>query len=129
LIAVHIYDDVGADERLRMDLEAWFQASGVEYAFEPLEVPVDEPRPFSCFRCTWHRRKALFLIADRLNCSKVAFGHHADDVAETALPNLLYSDRLQSLEPRVEFFGGKITVVRPLIYAPKKPTRTRQSNW
>jgi len=29
LIAVHIYDDVEADERLRMDLEAWFQASGV----------------------------------------------------------------------------------------------------
>ena len=32
LIAVHVYDDADADERLRMDLEAWFQASGVEYA-------------------------------------------------------------------------------------------------
>jgi tRNA 2-thiocytidine biosynthesis protein TtcA len=120
LIAVHVYDDAGLDERLRTDLEAWFQASGVAYAFEPLEVSADEPRPLSCFRCAWLRRKALFLAADRLNCNKVAFGHHADDVAETALLNLFYSSRLASMEPRVEFFGGKITVIRPLIYVPKE---------
>jgi len=129
LIAVHVYDDVGADERLRMDLEAWFQASGVAYAFEPLEVLADEPRPLSCFRCAWHRRKALFLTADRLNCNKVAFGHHADDVAETALLNLFYSGRLESMDPQIEFFGGKITVIRPLAYVPKKElTRFAQAS-
>ena len=129
LIAVHVYDDAGADGHLRTGLEAWFQARGVEYAFEPLEVPAGEPRPLTCFRCAWHRRKALFLTADRLNCNKVAFGHHADDVAETALLNLFYSGRLESMEPRVEFFGGKITVIRPLIYAPKKElTRFAQAS-
>jgi len=46
LIAVHVYDDVGADERLHKDLEAWFQASGVEYAFEPLEVRFRHPMPW-----------------------------------------------------------------------------------
>ncbi len=120
LIAVHVYDDARPDERLHKDLEDWFQAKGVEYAFASLEVPTDEPRPLTCFRCAWHRRKALFLAADRLNCNKVAFGHHADDVAETALLNLFYSGRLESMEPRVEFFGGKITVIRPLVYVPKK---------
>jgi tRNA(Ile)-lysidine synthase TilS/MesJ len=120
LIAVHVYDDIGADERLCTDLETWFQDSGVEYAFEPLGVPADEPRPLTCFRCAWYRRKALFLAADRLNCNKVAFGHHADDVAETALLNLFYSGRLESMEPRVEFFDGKITAIRPLVYVPKK---------
>jgi tRNA 2-thiocytidine biosynthesis protein TtcA len=120
LTAVHVYDDAGPDERLRTDLEAWFQASGVEYAFEPLEVPPNEPRPLSCFRCAWHRRKALFLTADRLNCNKVAFGHHADDVAETALLNLFYSGRLASMEPKVEFFNGQVTVIRPLIYVSKE---------
>jgi tRNA 2-thiocytidine biosynthesis protein TtcA len=129
LVAVHVYDDAGADERLRMDLEAWFQASGVEYAFEPLKVPADEPRPLTCFRCAWYRRKALFLTADRLNCNKVAFGHHADDVAETALLNLFYSGRLESMEPRVEFFGGKITIIRPLVYVPKEElTRFAQAS-
>jgi tRNA 2-thiocytidine biosynthesis protein TtcA len=120
LMAVHVYDEADADERFHRDLEAWFRASGVEYVFEPLEVPADEPRPLSCFRCAWQRRKALFLTADRLNCNKVAFGHHADDVAETALLNLFYSGRLESMEPRVEFFGGKMTVIRPLVYVPKE---------
>jgi len=129
LIAVHVYDDAGPDERLRMDLEAWFQASGVEYAFGPLEVPADEARPLTCFRCAWHRRKALFLTADRLNCSKVAFGHHADDLAETALLNLFYSGRLESMAARVEFFGGRITVIRPLVYVPKEElTRFAQAS-
>jgi tRNA 2-thiocytidine biosynthesis protein TtcA len=129
LLAVHVYDDADTDERLRVDLEAWFQASGVEYAFEPLEVPADESRPLTCFRCAWHRRKALFLAADRLHCNKVAFGHHADDAAETALLNLFYSGRLESMEPRVEFFDGKITVIRPLIYVPKEElTRFAQAS-
>jgi tRNA 2-thiocytidine biosynthesis protein TtcA len=129
LVAVHIYDNTRAGERFHKDLGAWFQASGVEYALEPLEVPADEPRPFSCLRCAWHRRKALFLTADRLNCNKVAFGHHADDVAQTALLNLFYSGRLESMEPRVEFFGGKITVIRPLVYVPKEElTRFAQTS-
>jgi len=62
----------------------------------------------------------LDLAADRLGCNKVAFGHHADDVAETTLLNLLYHGRLETMEPRVEFFGGRFTVIRPLIYVPKK---------
>ncbi len=99
------------------------------YAFVPLEVSADEPRPLTCFRCAWHRRKALFLAADRLDCNKVAFGHHADDVVETALLNLFYGGRLESMEPRVEFFDGKITLIRPLLYVPKKAlTRFAQAS-
>jgi tRNA 2-thiocytidine biosynthesis protein TtcA len=129
LIAAHVYDDASVDECFRKDLEAWFQANGVGYTFEPLEVPADEPCPLACFRCAWHRRKALFLTADRLKCNKVAFGHHADDVAETALLNLFYSGRLESMEPGVEFFGGKITVIRPLVYVSKEElTRFAQAS-
>jgi len=66
------------------------------------------------------RRKALFLAADRLGCNKMAFGHHSDDVAQTTLLNLFYHGRLETTEPRVTFFGGKITVIRPLLYVPEK---------
>lgn len=125
LIAVHVLDDGVRDA----NLEAWFQAAGVETAFESMNVSPDEPRPLPCFRCTWYRRKALFLAADRLGCNKVAFGHHADDVAETTLLNLFYHGRLETMEPRVEFFGGRFTVIRPLIYVPKKElTRFAQAS-
>ncbi|MFN3763166.1 MAG: AAA family ATPase, partial [Anaerolineae bacterium] len=71
-------------------------------------------------RCSWNRRKALFLAADALGCNKLALGHHADDAAVTALMNLLFTGRLETLEPKVAFFGGRITVIRPLIYIPAK---------
>ncbi|MDH7485611.1 MAG: ATP-binding protein, partial [Anaerolineae bacterium] len=55
-----------------------------------------------------------------LGCRKLAFGHHADDVAHTTLLNLFYHGRLETMEPRVAFFGGQIIVIRPLVYVPEK---------
>jgi len=104
-------------------LEAWFRGEGVEYAFVSMEEASGQPDrdgQSPCFHCAWRRRKALFLAAERLGCNKVAFGHHADDVAQTTLLNLFYQARLETMLPRVEFFGGKLTVIRPLAYVPEK---------
>jgi len=80
----------------------------------------DRQEKLSCFRCSWNRRKALFLTAERLRCNKVAFGHHADDIAHTLLMNLFYHGSLDTMQPRREFFGGKLTIIRPLAYVPQK---------
>jgi tRNA 2-thiocytidine biosynthesis protein TtcA len=124
LIAVHVRSDYICTDYVQLpQLEAWFQAAQVPYTFEYVSVLQSsdgrrqEP---GCFWCSWNRRKALFLAAHRLGANKVAFGHHADDMAETALLNLFYHGRLESMEPRVEFFNGLITVIRPLIYIPEK---------
>ena len=97
-------------------LEPWFQKLGITYAIAPLEVPDGEKLPMDCFRCSWNRRKALFLAAERLGCNKVAYGHHADDAAVTTLMSLLYKGRLESMAPRLSFFEGHFIVIRPLIY-------------
>lgn len=126
VVAVHVVPASDAPCRAGGDtsaLEAWFQGEGVEYAFVPMEPAGGQPDRESqspCFHCAWRRRKALFLAAERLNCNKVAFGHHADDVAQTTLLNLFYQGRLETMRPRVEFFGGKLTVIRPLAYVPEK---------
>ncbi|MHB1318360.1 MAG: tRNA lysidine(34) synthetase [Anaerolineae bacterium] len=67
-----------------------------------------------CFWCAWARRKALFQLAQRSGCGKLAFGHHADDVAETTLMNLLYNGRVDTMHARSVLFDGALTVVRPL---------------
>ncbi|MFO7697270.1 MAG: tRNA 2-thiocytidine biosynthesis TtcA family protein [Anaerolineae bacterium] len=67
-----------------------------------------------CFWCAWARRKALFQLAQRSACGKLAFGHHADDVAETTLMNLFYSGRVDTMHARSVLFDGALTVVRPL---------------
>ncbi|HIE39644.1 MAG TPA: tRNA 2-thiocytidine biosynthesis protein TtcA [Anaerolineales bacterium] len=120
VVALHVVGTAAGLPDLTGMLAPWFEERGVAYRFVPLELPPDEPLPMSCFRCSWNRRKALFLAADGLGCNKLAFGHHADDAAVTALLNLLFAGRLETLEPKVDFFGGRITVVRPLIYIPAK---------
>ncbi len=123
LLAVHVQSDLDRGGHFRRpELERLFQGEGVEYSFEEMSLALEEDGSgeLNCFWCSWNRRKALFLAADRLGCNKVAFGHHADDVARTTLLNLLYHGRLETMEPKVSFFGGKITVIRPLAYVPEK---------
>lgn len=120
VVAVHVVGTAAGFPDLTGMLAPWLEARGVDYRFVPLELPPEEPLPLNCFRCSWNRRKALFLAADALGCNKLAFGHHADDAAVTALMNLLFTGCLEPLEPKVEFFGGRITVIRPLVYIPAK---------
>jgi tRNA 2-thiocytidine biosynthesis protein TtcA len=116
LTALHVEADIPGYPDLRSRLEPWFRELRVDHAFVPLELSPDEPLPLDCFRCSWNRRKALFLKAHDLDCNKLAFGHHADDVLQTTLLNLFYSGRLETMAPNVEFFDGQVTVIRPLIY-------------
>ncbi|MDI6739526.1 MAG: tRNA 2-thiocytidine biosynthesis TtcA family protein [Candidatus Edwardsbacteria bacterium] len=69
-----------------------------------------------CFVCSHARRKLLFDLAESQRCNKIALGHNADDMVETALLNILYAGRFAALHPRQPLFKGKLTVIRPLSY-------------
>ena len=120
LVALHIVGKSAGFADLRSELEPWFRQLGIDYHFAPLELPAEEELPLNCFRCSWNRRKALFTSTADLGCSKLALGHHADDAAATTLLNLMFNGRLETMAPRVEFFDGKVTVIRPLIYLTDK---------
>ena len=120
VMALHVVGTAAGLPDHRPDLEPWLQELGVEYRFIPLDLPPQEPLPLDCFRCSWNRRKALFTAAVELGCGKLALGHTADDAAATALMNLLFNGRLETMVPCVKFFDGAVTVVRPLIYVKEK---------
>lgn len=69
-----------------------------------------------CFWWSRNRRKALFQLADREKFTKIAFGHHMDDIAETILLNQFYRGEIGAMKPRQELFDGKIILIRPLAY-------------
>jgi tRNA 2-thiocytidine biosynthesis protein TtcA len=54
-----------------------------------------------------------------MGASKIALGHHADDLAETALMNLFWHGQFSTMAPVVSMMGGAFTLVRPLIYVGK----------
>lgn len=85
-----------------------------------VHVSAEERDALNCFRCSRRRRQEIFLASHREGCTKVAFGHHADDIATTALLNLFYHGRLESMAPRQELFGGHVTVIRPLALIEEK---------
>jgi tRNA 2-thiocytidine biosynthesis protein TtcA len=121
LVALHVLDEAQRGQSgCPAELEEWLQHEVGEYHLLDMDISEDEPRPLNCFRCSWHRRKALFRAAHRLGCPKLALAHHADDAAQTALLNLFYHGRLETIEPRVSFFGGQVIVIRPLIRVPEK---------
>ena len=69
-----------------------------------------------CFHCARWKRKALFDFAAREKILKIAFGHHRDDLLETALMNLFYSSNFSTMRPRQELFDGRLIIIRPLAY-------------
>lgn len=81
----------------------------------------DEKNP--CSLCANLRRGILNSVAIRENCNKIALGHNEDDVLETFLLNLFYTGSISTFAPISYMDRSKITLIRPLIYAPEKEIR------
>lgn len=73
-----------------------------------------------CSLCANLRRGILNSSAIAHGCNKIALGHNEDDVLETFFLNLLYAGNLSTFAPTSYMDRSKITLIRPLIYAPEK---------
>lgn len=88
---------------------------GVELIVRRVSGNIDFSNPDSrCFYCSWHRRKALFALMRERGCSRLAFGHHLDDVIETLILNMTFNARLTTMPLRLSMFGGEFDIIRPL---------------
>ncbi|OPY67838.1 MAG: tRNA 2-thiocytidine biosynthesis protein TtcA [Syntrophorhabdaceae bacterium PtaU1.Bin034] len=97
-----------------------FENEGIRYIIAKPEKGWKPKEDFSCFWCSWSRRKVLFSLMGKMECSKLALGHHMDDIVETMLLNLLFNGEIGTMKPYQEMFKGKFHIIRPLAYVQEK---------
>ena len=103
-------------------IEAHFKAVGVPYRMLSRDTysvvkRLVPPGKTTCPVCSRLRRGVLYNAAVEMGCTKIALGHHRDDLIETLLLSALYSGALKSMPPRLRSLDGRNVVIRPLCYA------------
>lgn len=106
-------------------LPKYLEEIGVEYKIvtEDTYSIVKEKIPegkTTCSLCSRLRRGILYRTAKELGCTKIALGHHRDDILETLFLNMFHGGKLKSMPPKLKSDNNEHIVIRPLAYAKEK---------
>src|SRR5438045_372079 len=104
------------------DLQRYLRSTGAEVlmlredTYSVVKRLIPEGKT-ACSVCSRLRRGILYGAAQAHGCTKIALGHHRDDLIESLLLSMLFSGKMRSMPPKLLSDDGKNTVIRPLCYA------------
>lgn len=106
-------------------LPAYFENIGVNYkivtenTYSIVKQKIPENKTY-CSLCSRLRRGILYRTAKETGATKIALGHHQDDIIETFFLNLFFSGRLKAMPPKLLTDDKENIVIRPLLYCREK---------
>lgn len=111
------WDDAG--------LRAWLQAKGIPYqilrsdTYSVVTEKIPENKTY-CSLCSRLRRGIIYRYAREHGFTKIALGHHRDDLIETLLMSVFYGGAIRSMPPKLRTDDGRNIVIRPMVYCQER---------
>jgi tRNA 2-thiocytidine biosynthesis protein TtcA len=108
-------------------LPAYLEKLGIPYHIENQDtysivkrlIPAGKT---TCSLCSRLRRGILYRVADELGATKIALGHHRDDILETFFLNMFFGGKIKGMPAKLQSDDGKHVVIRPLAYVKEEDT-------